>query len=66
MTVAAPFVGSLVDRFGAKRVLVTELQNSERREVGLPTELVTPTRDKLVAAGIEAHVFATQASYRFE
>lgn len=53
-------------RFGAKRVLVTELQNSERREVGLPTELVTPTRDKLVAAGIEAHVFATQASYRFE
>jgi hypothetical protein len=23
-------------------------------------------RDRLVAAGVEAHVFATQASYRFE
>ena len=53
-------------RFAAKRVLVTELQNAERREVGLPTELVTPTRDRLVVAGVEAHVFATQASYRFE
>ncbi len=53
-------------RFGARRVLVTELQNSERRELGLPTELVTPVRDQLVSHGIEAHVFATQASYRFE
>lgn len=53
-------------RFGAKRVLVAELQNAERRELGLPTELVTPVRDQLVAGGLEAHVFATQASYRFE
>jgi hypothetical protein len=55
-----------VGRFGAKRVLVTELVNAERREMGLPTELVTPVRDRLAASGIEAHVFATQASYRFE
>ena len=47
-------------------MLVTELINSERRELGLPTELVTPLRDRLHTAGIEAHVFATQASYRFE
>ena len=53
-------------RFGARRVLVAELQNAERRELGLPTELVTPVRDQLVAQGVEAHVFATQASYRFE
>jgi len=55
-----------VGRFGAKRVLLTELSNAERRESGLPTELVTPWRDQLVATGAEAHVFATQASYRFE
>ncbi|MES2645085.1 MAG: hypothetical protein V4850_36700 [Myxococcota bacterium] len=55
-----------VARFGATRVLLTELLNAERREMGLPTELVTPWRDKLVESGVEAHVFATQASYRFE
>lgn len=53
-------------RFAAKRVLLAELLNAERREMGLPVELVTPWRDKLHAAGVEAHVFATQASYRFE
>lgn len=55
-----------VGRFAARRVLVTEMQNAERRELGLPTELVTPVRDALVGQGVEAHVFATQASYRFE
>lgn len=59
-------VVSLAPRFAARRILVAELQNTERREAGLPTELVTPVRDRLLAAGIEAHVFATQASYRFE
>lgn len=52
--------------FGAKRVLVAELVNAARRELGLPTELVTPLRDRLVANGMEAHVFATQTSFRFE
>ncbi len=62
----ADAVARLAPRFGAKRVLVTELINAERRAAGLPTELVTPLRDRLVAAGVEAHVFATQTSYRFE
>lgn len=55
-----------VPRFAAKRVLLLDIGSAERREAGLPTELVTPCRDELVAAGVEAHVFATQASYRFE
>jgi hypothetical protein len=59
-------VAKHVARFGAKRVLLAELVNAERREQGLPTELVTPLRDRLHAAGLEAHVFATQAGYRFE
>ncbi len=62
----AEAVARLAPRFSAKRVLVTELANGERRARGLPTELVTPLRDRLVAAGVEAHVFATQTSYRFE
>jgi hypothetical protein len=59
-------VARQVGAFGAKRVLVAELVNGARRELGLPTELVTPLRDRLVAAGVEAHVFATQTSFRFE
>lgn len=55
-----------VGRFGAKRVLLCDLVNGERRALGLPVELVTPLRDRLVAQGLEAHVFATEASYRFE
>lgn len=53
-------------RFGPNRVLVAELVNAERRELGLPTELVTPWRDRLVGMGVEAHVFATHTGFRFE
>lgn len=53
-------------RFGPNRVLLMEMLNDERRELGLPTELVTPARDHLNALGLDVHVFATQASYRFE
>lgn len=48
------------------RVLLADLVNTTRRERGLPTELVTPLRDRLLAAGLQTHVFATQASFRFE
>ncbi|GDX82881.1 hypothetical protein LBMAG42_46920 [Deltaproteobacteria bacterium] len=59
-------VFQLLPRFGPNRVLLTELLNGERRELGLPTELVTPWRDRLQASGVETHVFATQTSFRFE
>lgn len=62
----AEAVASLVPAFRAGQVLVTELVNGERKARGLPTEGVTPIRDRLHAAGLPAHVFATQASYRFE
>lgn len=55
-----------ISRFGANRLLLAELGNGERRELGLPTELVTPWRDRVVNSGIETHVFATQTSVRFE
>ena len=62
----AESVARHVARFAAKRVLVAEIINTSRRALGLPTELVTPLRDHLVTAGVEAHVFGTQTSFRFE
>lgn len=55
-----------VPRFGRTRVLLLDLVNGERRALGLPVELVTPLRDRLVAEGVDAYVFATEAGYRFE
>jgi hypothetical protein len=62
----AEAVVRLLPQFSPKKVLLTELVNTERRKLGLPIELVTPTRDRLVHAGLETHVFAPHASYRFE
>ncbi len=62
----AEAVAALVPRFQAGQVLVTELVNGERKARGLPTEGVTLLRDRLHSAGLPAHVFATQASFRFE
>lgn len=62
----AEAVVRLLPRFSPKKVLLTELVNTERKRLGLPIELVTPTRDRLVGAGLETHVFAPHASYRFE
>lgn len=53
-------------RFSPVRTLVAELVNTERKELGLPIELVTPLRDQLVGLGLEVHVFAPLSGYRFE
>jgi len=52
--------------FEAKVVLVTDLLNEVRRELGMPTELLTPLVDRLCDAGVQAHPFSKGASYRFE
>lgn len=62
----ADAVVQLLPRFAPKKVLLTELVNTERKRLGLATELVTPTRDRLLGIGLETHVFAPHASYRFE
>ena len=59
-------VFQLLPRFGPNRVLLSDVLNGERREMGLPTELITPWRDRLQGSGVETHVFATQTSFRFE
>ncbi len=62
----ADAVAKHLPRFGGKHILISDLVNGERRARGLPAEGVTPLRDRLHNAGLPAHVFATQASYRFE
>jgi hypothetical protein len=52
--------------FEAKVVLVTDLHNEIRRELGMPTELLTTLVDRLCGQGIQAHPFSQGASYRFE
>lgn len=71
LLVGCPFGGQeaverMIPNFKPKKCLVSDLQNQERRELGLPVELITPVRDHLQALGVEAHVFAPQAGYRFE
>ena len=53
-------------RFEAKEVLVSDLVNEARKQVGLPTEWLTPTVDRLQDQGIAAHPFPPQSSMRFE
>ena len=55
-----------VPAFEAGVVLVTDLLNEARRELGMPTELLTPLVDRLCLAGVQAHPFSKGASYRFE
>jgi hypothetical protein len=59
-------VETLVPAFEAKVILVTDLLNEVRKELSMPTELLTPLVDRLCAAGQQAHPFTKGASYRFE
>ncbi|MSP55485.1 MAG: hypothetical protein EXR69_07780 [Myxococcales bacterium] len=59
-------VATHLPHFAGKQILVTDLVNGERRARSLPVEGITPLRDRLHGLGMPAHVFATQASYRFE
>jgi hypothetical protein len=49
-----------------RRLLLCDQSNDVRRAAGLPTELVTPVRDVLVARGLETHPFVSGTSVRFE
>lgn len=55
-----------IGRFGPGRVLVTDLVGELRRGLGLPTHLLSPVVDEARERGMDAYVFSTQASFRFE
>ncbi|MCB9794043.1 MAG: hypothetical protein H6741_15115 [Alphaproteobacteria bacterium] len=56
----------MVPGFEAGVVLVADLVNETRREIGMPVNILTPTVDALVERGIEAHPFVREAGFRFE
>ena len=53
-------------RFSPKRVLFTDLISEIRREVGMPTSLLTPVCDEAIAQGMQAYLFVGGAGMRFE
>ena len=55
-----------IQLFQGKQVLVTDLVNDTRRELGLPVGILTPTVDRLKAAGVDAYPFVEGASFRVE
>lgn len=60
-----PFIAQ-VGRMQAQRILVTDLLGSIRRKNGLPTALLTPVVDQLQELDLDAYVFATKVTMRFE
>jgi hypothetical protein len=52
--------------FSPQKVLFTDFVADTWRGLGRPVELLTPTADQAIAAGIEGYVFVSQASFRFE
>ena len=55
-----------IGTFDPQVLLVTDLVGDVRRRLGLPTQLLTPTVDALIDDGFDAHVFVSEASFRFE
>lgn len=59
-------VAELLPRFAPRQVLVADLLNDARRDIGLATGIVTPLVDRLIAAGLDAHPFVREATFRYE
>ena len=55
-----------IGRFGARHILFTDLIAELRQKLGMPTELLTPVRDRAVALGLDADVFVSGAGLRYE
>lgn len=55
-----------ISRFEPGHLLVADLVGDDRRAMGLPTGVLTPLVDRLVADGHSAYVFPCRSSLRFE
>lgn len=55
-----------VPGFGARTVMITDLVNDVRRDIGLPCGILTPVVDALASRGVDAHPFVREAGQRFE
>ena len=50
----------------AEHIIFCDLLGDFRREVSLPTGILTPLVDQAITEGLSAHILAPHASYRFE
>jgi hypothetical protein len=60
---------AVIERVAAlqsNHVLVTDLLTEMRKQLGFPTELLTPVRDRMVADGVLADVLVSGAGLRYE
>ncbi|MED5371099.1 MAG: hypothetical protein VX899_08810 [Myxococcota bacterium] len=57
---------SMVAGFGADQILVTDLVNEVRADLGLPTNVLTLTVDRMLDEGLAAYPFVSGAGYRYE
>lgn len=55
-----------IEAIRPSRLLLMDFVNDLRRDAGLPIEIVTPTRDRILDLGIDAHPFVSGVSVRFE
>ena len=55
-----------VARFGARRILFTDLLGDVRTSLGMPATVLTPLADQAISEGLDAYVFCRESGYRFE
>ena len=53
-------------KLSAEHIVFCDLLGDFRRDVGLPASILTPLVDQAITEGLNAHILAPHASYRFE
>ena len=56
----------MIPKITSEHILLTDLVGDYRRKAGLPTELLTPLADKIIAQERHIHLFPTQVTHRFD
>ena len=56
----------LIEGFSHSQILLSDLVGDYRRQVGLPTHLLTPIADRAISKGLDIQVFASKVGYRFD
>ena len=56
----------LIEGFSNSQILLSDLVGDYRRQLGLPTRLLTPVADQVISKGLDIQVFASKVGYRFD
>jgi len=61
-----PAIERILPTLDVGRIMLVDLLSQVRAALGMPTELLTPLCDRLRAQGLDAYVFPSNVSLRFE